>query len=208
VGIGSQNVSTPEARRSTMFLASELMEGGTLKALVMKEMLGAGVSGSLYTLRDAVQWCCQIAEGLAYLHSVQPIVVHRDLKLDNVLLTAAQAFKNGGQPDRSSQIAKLADFGLVAFVKKQTLGAVIDKCTFSMKYQGDDSPFDHEAVQERSKIMISAMSKGGKEKVEYFASMKGDASVKGGAAFSPTDIQVKGLLTGQTGTLMYMAPGT
>lgn len=192
-----------------MFLASELMEGGTLKALVMKEMLGSAVSGSLYTLREAVQWCQQIAEGLAYLHSAQPIVVHRDLKLDNILLTAAMSFKDGGRPDRSSQVAKLADFGLVAFVKKQNLPGVIKSCTFSMKesqQQDDDAGrgFD-DMVTERSKRLITGMQKEGRDREEYFTSMK-SRSGESVTGFNPMDLEVKGLLTGQTGTLMYMAP--
>lgn len=186
VGIGSQDVSSPEKRRSTMFLASELMEGGTLKALVMKEMLGSGVSGSLYSLKDALQWCLQIAQGLQYLHSVQPIVVHRDLKLDNILLTEALDFK-GGNPDRSSQVAKLADFGLVAFVKKKDLPRIMSQCTRSLK-QHEDEPEDG-LYNERSKLMMSVKTRD-----------------DGLPAFNPMDLQVKGLLTGQTGTLMYMAP--
>ena len=40
----------------------------------------------LYTLKDAVRWILGIAQGLKYLHSCQPMVIHRDLKLENILL--------------------------------------------------------------------------------------------------------------------------
>lgn len=43
----------------------------------------------------------QISEALRYLHSLNPPIVHRDLKADNVLLT-----------DGQSQDLKLGDFGL------------------------------------------------------------------------------------------------
>ena len=43
----------------------------------------------LYTYRDAQRWCLQLAEGVAYLHRQIPLIIHRDLKLDNILLTGA-----------------------------------------------------------------------------------------------------------------------
>ena len=43
----------------------------------------------MYTTEEALQWCLQIAEGLAYLHAQRPVIVHRDLKLENCLLTGA-----------------------------------------------------------------------------------------------------------------------
>lgn len=42
---------------------------------------------ALYTYADARRWCLQLAEGVAYLHSRRPLIIHRDLKLDNILLT-------------------------------------------------------------------------------------------------------------------------
>jgi len=40
----------------------------------------------VYNYTDALRWCQQVAEGMAYLHSCQPQVIHRDLKLENILL--------------------------------------------------------------------------------------------------------------------------
>ena len=48
-----------------------------------------------------LKWICQISEALSYLHSLNPPIVHRDLKADNVLLT-----------DRTTEDLKLGDFGL------------------------------------------------------------------------------------------------
>ena len=58
--------------------------------------------------RDAIRIAIQVAEGMAFLHSRRPPIVHRDLKSHNVLLDAAGN-------------AKLCDFGLVN-VREVTAG--------------------------------------------------------------------------------------
>lgn len=61
-----------------------------------------------YSWKDALRWLQQIASALKYLHGLRPMVVHRDLKLENLLLT-------GSNPATAD--AKLADFGLCKLVK-------------------------------------------------------------------------------------------
>ena len=61
-----------------------------------------------YSWKDAFRWLQQIVAALKYLHGLRPMVVHRDLKLENLLLTGS----NPGTAD-----AKLADFGLCKLVK-------------------------------------------------------------------------------------------
>lgn len=43
----------------------------------------------VYTHEEGLQWCLQMARGLERLHTSSPVIVHRDLKLENILLTGA-----------------------------------------------------------------------------------------------------------------------
>ena len=43
----------------------------------------------VYSIQDALRWTLQISEGLAYLHAQRLRIIHRDLKLENCLLTGA-----------------------------------------------------------------------------------------------------------------------
>lgn len=63
----------------------------------------------VYTNVQALRWCLNIAEGIAALHSSVPMVIHRDLKSDNVLLTT----------HGKDAVAKIADLGLHAMVNPQ-----------------------------------------------------------------------------------------
>ncbi|KAL2922575.1 Serine/threonine-protein kinase WNK1 [Bienertia sinuspersici] len=57
-------------------------------------------------IRAVKHWCKQILEGLLYLHSHNPPVIHRDLKCDNI-------FINGNQGE-----VKIGDLGLAAILRK------------------------------------------------------------------------------------------
>ncbi len=48
-----------------------------------------------------MRWCIQIAEALTYLHTRPTVIIHRDLKLSNILLTKGS---------KAVQEAKIADF--------------------------------------------------------------------------------------------------
>ena len=72
-----------------MLIVTEYCEGGSLNVRL----------GRPSSEETNYKWISQITEALAYLHSQQIAIVHRDLKADNVLLTATED-------------VKLADFGL------------------------------------------------------------------------------------------------
>src|ERR1700730_9458009 len=77
---------------STVYIAMELVEGGTLKDLV--------ASGPV-PVRKLLELATQVADGLAAAHAAG--VVHRDLKPSNVMVS-----KHG--------FAKVLDFGLAKLV--------------------------------------------------------------------------------------------
>ncbi|GFH11465.1 protein kinase domain-containing protein [Haematococcus lacustris] len=105
--------------------------------------------------------------------TLKKMVIHRDLKMDNVLLTEGEV---------SVKSAKLSDFGLVAFQHRRPSLLRASTCMtpgVPTKTWG---------------LALARMS--------TMAGVK-DASVKGGDLFSPQTLKVSHCLSGQTGTLMY-----
>ncbi|GAX81843.1 hypothetical protein CEUSTIGMA_g9271.t1 [Chlamydomonas eustigma] len=114
IGYGSKDVSSEETADKTMFLVQEYIDGGTLKSLVSRQM--KDTRGKLkYSTQDAVRWMLYIACGLQYLHSRHPMVIHRDLKLENILLKGK---------DPATLRPKIADFGMSALVSRTFENAV------------------------------------------------------------------------------------
>lgn len=85
-----------------------------MKDIVFKQMTQP--MKKLYTKGDALRWSIQMARALAYLHDCRPKVLHRDLKLDNVLLSHKAA---------GAAMAKLADFGLARMVAGAKAGVAL-----------------------------------------------------------------------------------
>ncbi|RLN95214.1 hypothetical protein BBJ28_00009647 [Nothophytophthora sp. Chile5] len=80
---------------SDLYCVTEFMAGGDLRSL-LKDYLANGVPQGMDASK--VQIAYQVAYALTYLHSLNPVVLHRDLKSRNILLT-------------TSLDAKLTDFG-------------------------------------------------------------------------------------------------
>ena len=89
-----------EADKEPLMFAQEYCDGGSLLDKVRQP-------GS-YTAREAVAWCVDVAAGMEYLHSRTEVrVAHRDLKLENIVLS-------GGR-------AKVVDFGLARLIVNDEL---------------------------------------------------------------------------------------
>lgn len=92
-----------EGEEDDVFLAQELMEGGTLRAKLEKQRRLK--DEKLYSMSVGLKWLLDVANALAYLHGSEPLVIHRDLKLENIMLNA-------------DNVAKIVDFGLHKVVGK------------------------------------------------------------------------------------------
>ncbi|CAL8380489.1 unnamed protein product [Arctogadus glacialis] len=87
-----------------MYLVTELCDGGDLKELLQKK--------SCFTEEESRHIITNLAQAIVYLHKKD--IVHRDLKLENILL------KGSYQGDKHGLNIKVTDFGLS--VKKGGVG--------------------------------------------------------------------------------------
>ncbi|XP_054807266.1 probable serine/threonine-protein kinase WNK9 [Prosopis cineraria] len=84
---------------------TEMFTSGTLRQYRFKH--------KRVNIRAVKHWCRQILEGLLYLHSHDPPVIHRDLKCDNI-------FINGNQGE-----VKIGDLGLAAILRKSNAASCV-----------------------------------------------------------------------------------
>lgn len=103
LGFHVQGDGLPRSAES-LFMVQELCSGGSLGAKVMAQM--KAWNQILYTYSEALRWCTQLTLAVGYIHDQHPLIIHRDLRLDNILLTDST----------DSADVKLVDFGLIALV--------------------------------------------------------------------------------------------
>lgn len=200
IGVGSVNTESEEARRKSLFLVQEFMDGGTLKRIVSKQMIDH--SRHIYSFDDAYRWCYQMADGLEYLHSANPCIIHRDLKLENILMKGAEA---GGK----AYDIKIADFGLVAMVLPKERGAHVRAKVAAEKKRAEaeankaaeaaERKATHEAVQQAKPKSAVKKAQAAHLEDQWTDSFKSHAHAAK-AMVAPQQ------LSGRTGSYMYMAP--
>lgn len=79
-------IGTVDGTLQSLYTALELVDGPTLLDVMEKQVVAPGESA--YTRRDALRWCTQLADALAYVHREHHLL-HRDIKLRNLGLTSA-----------------------------------------------------------------------------------------------------------------------
>ena len=67
------------------FMCMEAVTGGDLRSLVTRATMEPGV----YRPADVMRWAYQMSSALNHLHTRTPMVIYRDLKLENVMLNGA-----------------------------------------------------------------------------------------------------------------------
>jgi serine/threonine protein kinase len=111
-------------KKESEFHTFTLSPGGSLRKLVTEQSLDWRMHG--ICTRDMLGWSLQLAQSVAYMHSLNPPILHRDCKLENVMLTMSPSKKWGGVDvghmspvdatdggaKTSSAEVRLIDFGL------------------------------------------------------------------------------------------------
>lgn len=95
----------PDNEKKTLNLITELFTSGSLRQYRKKH--------KNVDLKAIKNWARQILRGLAYLHSHQPPIIHRDLKCDNI-------FVNGNHGE-----VKIGDLGLATLMLRPTANSLI-----------------------------------------------------------------------------------
>mmetsp|Transcript_14682 Transcript_14682/g.44325 ORF Transcript_14682/g.44325 Transcript_14682/m.44325 type:complete len:462 (+) Transcript_14682:410-1795(+) len=104
VGMGFHvSASGQRVDKSSAFICMEPCLHGSLRDLVRHQM--KHFNKVVYKYADALRWALQLAEGLDHMHSRSPMLLHRDVKLDNVLII-------GDDDNKSRCNVKLSDLGL------------------------------------------------------------------------------------------------
>ncbi|KAJ3319612.1 hypothetical protein HDV06_006174 [Boothiomyces sp. JEL0866] len=102
----SWRAASAVAGKDDIYFITELMTSGTLKSYIRK------AKGPIKP-KIIRNWCRQILNGLHYLHTRDPPIIHRDLKCENIFING-----NNGQ-------AKIGDLGLAAIKATQHLSSVL-----------------------------------------------------------------------------------
>ncbi|MEW5316876.1 MAG: hypothetical protein WDW38_008218 [Sanguina aurantia] len=85
-GIGKYEDDDPH-HPGSLFIVQELVQGGNMLHKVYKQMMNR--QKCVYNSEEAMAWLLDVASGMEYLHmshEAKPMIIHRDLKLENIML--------------------------------------------------------------------------------------------------------------------------
>jgi len=124
-------------------IVTELMEKGTLFDYMQQP-------NKQFGWKEVIQYSLEIAEGIYFLHSWKPAVVHRDIKSSNLLL------------DKEDSI-KICDLGLARFTTKSN-DITLRKCKGTPVYLAPEAYFSAlEVTEEKNKGQIDSRENLSKE---------------------------------------------
>lgn len=191
----TQRLSLSQKPQESLCVVTEFMDGGSLKDWINAKM--ASPNRRVYSRKQAINWMIQIARGLVYLHGSPFVIIHRDLKPENILLQE----KNTKHLELE---AKIADFGLsVVITKKNRVG--LSSGDNLDQLEGVDSGtlpelFRHgkQGVKKNPETLRRALK--GVSTCLHIPQQRG-------SPHRDLESSQEGkVLTGRTGSLMYMAP--
>eukprot|EP00977_Amphora_coffeiformis_P011115 scaffold2657_cov89-Amphora_coffeaeformis.AAC.9 len=108
--------------RQEINFVTEILSSGTLKSFIKKVQV--------IRWKIAKRWAVQILNGLAYLHSQEPPVIHRDLKCENI-------FINGTSGD-----LRIGDLGLSTVHRNGKVLSVLGTPEFMAPDMYEETPYD------------------------------------------------------------------
>ncbi|KAL4457677.1 hypothetical protein ABPG75_012542 [Micractinium tetrahymenae] len=170
-----------------LFYVQEFCGGGSLGELVRRQMVSP--FKRLYSDADALRWSLQIAQALMYLHESMPVVIHRDLKLENIMLTEqALGFAE----------ARLADFGLARLMRPEEQQK-LDRLTKLLSRPPREWSSARRASSRSMEVMLDRVV------THRTASSNSGMLSRESSANTFADVSCREL-TGRTGSFGYMAP--
>lgn len=96
------------------YILSEFIEGYTVKSYIQNK-------GDLVSWPLRVKILLQAADGVAYLHSTKPPIIHRDLRCGNIFIS-------------DHEIVKVGDFGIVKLIRPLRSVCTQDDCCCQGKF--------------------------------------------------------------------------
>jgi serine/threonine protein kinase len=102
------------------------LPGGSLKGMYVSDARHQ-MRRATFSKQDAMRWACQLTSAISYMHGLPSPVIHRDIKLENILLTST---------NHAEASVKLSDFGLavqLARRKKFKVEEALDRINTTLR---------------------------------------------------------------------------